>query len=273
MGKIMSIDLACSTRGLGICLLEPAPDTPLKVEFASPEHIGLHDPLFPTTVGEAIFGFCSRQAIPIVLIDGPQAWKDPDSELAYCRRCEKKLNTPAKTGIVGNVKPATWTRFVEFSIAVFSRLVDLGRKLAENPHPVAADGEVLVLESFPFSAWRKAGILPLPSKRKCRSEDLAQRLSELQRLYRPIVATAPNHDELQALVAGLAGIAILDGNTSGYQLDGSPPICKNGVLVGGLHCESAEAEEHKPPPGSNRMKAVRFCTKTAEVEATHTTPN
>jgi hypothetical protein len=233
MGKIMSIDLACSTRGFGICLLEAAPDTPLKVEFASPEHIGLHDPLFPTTVGEAIFGFCSRQAIPIVLIDGPQAWKDPDSELAHCRHCEKKLNTPAKTGLVGSVKPATWTRFVAFSIAVFSRLVELGGKVAENPQPIAVDGELLVLESFPFSAWRKVGILALPSKRKCRSGDLVHRLGELQRLYRMTIATSPNHDELQALVAGLAGIAILDRNASGYQLDGSAPIYKGGLLTEG----------------------------------------
>jgi hypothetical protein len=162
-------------------------------------------------------------------MDG-QAWKDPDSELAHSRRCEKQLNTQAKTGIVGKVKPATWTRFVEFSIAIFNRLVELGGRLADRPQPVALDGQLLVLESFPFSAWKKVGILPLPSKRKCQREDLVHRFGELQRLYRLMVVTDPNHDELQALVAGLAGIAILDGHTSHYQLDGSPRFTKTGFL-------------------------------------------
>jgi hypothetical protein len=35
-----------------------------------------------------------------LLIDGPEAWKDPDNGLQHSRVCERELNTPAKTGPV-----------------------------------------------------------------------------------------------------------------------------------------------------------------------------
>jgi hypothetical protein len=36
----------------------------------------------------------------IIMIDGPQAWKHPHNGHAYQRDCERKLNTPAKIGLL-----------------------------------------------------------------------------------------------------------------------------------------------------------------------------
>ena len=48
------------------------------------------------------------------------------------------------------------------------------------------------------------------------------------------VARLPSHDELQALVAGLAGVAIVAGNPNGYIAEGAPPRKVAGAIVEGL---------------------------------------
>ena len=93
----------------------------------------LPTPLIPTTLADVIYDFCVREHISIVLLYGPQGWKDPESLLPHCRKCERALNTPAKTGLQGIVKPAPYTAFVEFSIAVFAQLVQRGARLAAAP--------------------------------------------------------------------------------------------------------------------------------------------
>ena len=66
----------------------------------------------------------------------------------------------------------------------------------------------LVIESFPLSAWRSLKIAPLPAKQKTRSIELDQRLRELAAVVPFYLSGNPTHDQLQAVVAGLAGLAV-----------------------------------------------------------------
>jgi hypothetical protein len=169
-----------------------------------------------------------------VLLDGPQGWKHPANGLKHSRLCERILNAPAKTGTVGQVKPVNYTKFVEFSIGVFSHLIAGGALLATdaNIEPVA-DG-LLVLESYPCSAWRKLKMTPLPAKAKATPSDCEDRFGELTGRIGLNLKPCPSHDELQAFVAGLAGIAIVGRKHDGYVAEGASPFQHDGHLVEGF---------------------------------------
>jgi hypothetical protein len=59
-------------------------------------------------------------------------------------------------------------------------------------------------------------------------------LFRLQELFRFRADRIPTHDELQALVAGMAGVSILAGKPARYCVQGSPPREVNGVIVEGF---------------------------------------
>src|SRR5262245_48014242 len=65
----------------------------------------------PKQLAEFLNRYCLEREIRILLLDGPQGWKANDSELAHSRRCERALNTPAKTGLPPSVKPANYRDF------------------------------------------------------------------------------------------------------------------------------------------------------------------
>src|SRR5215469_11671737 len=101
MSAVLSVDLACTAANIGICVLEAKERDTCKVNFISATDWNLPTPLSPIALADTIFDFCVREHIPIVLLDGPQGWKDQESRLPHCRQCEKALNTPAKTGLQG----------------------------------------------------------------------------------------------------------------------------------------------------------------------------
>ena len=222
--RVLSIDLAYkSTRDLGVCLLERRISGPvIHVSFLSAQDVGLNDPPEAAQFGRSVVDFCQRQSISIVLIDGPQGWKDPDSELPHSRHCEKALNAPAKTGIVGHVKPRSYLPFVAFSISLFAELVELGAALVFDGAATLEPGLLTAAESLPLAAWRSLGIVPLPSKKKASQRDIEDRLCRLESVFPFQLNRKPGHDELQALIAGLAGIAIFEGCNQ-YGLYGGPP--------------------------------------------------
>ena len=235
MGKVLSIDLAHTTiRNLGICLLEEKHGRIAACSFPKPSQLGLADPPAAAPVAAAILEFCLRESIRVLLLDGPQSWKNPANGLKHSRLCERILNTPAKTGTLGQVKPVNYTKFVEFSIDVFARLIAAGALLATNRsiEPIA-DG-LLVLESFPHSAWRKLKITPLPAKAKATPSDCEERFGELAGRYGLNTELHPSHDELQALVAGLAGIAIVGQKHDDYVAEGASPFQHDGHWVEGF---------------------------------------
>ena len=235
MGRVLSIDLAYTTvQNLGICLLEEDRGIVKEFNFLQPSQLGLADPPVPALFGEAIYSFCVDEGVRLLILDGPQGWKDPGSELVHCRRCERILNAPAKTGIAGQVKPANYIRFVEFSISVFRELVERGALLARSPRIEPPSDRLLVLESLPLSAWRKLRIPPLPAKARATEADCEERFAAVAKLFGLKSNRRPSHDELQALIAGLGGVAILGGNVHGYLAEGSPPFRHEGSWVEGF---------------------------------------
>jgi len=232
--RVLSIDLAYKNAcDLGICLLEQRSGI-VDVSFLPFWDMGVENPPNPKQLASSIHSFCRAHRISVVMLDGPQGWKDRTSELPHMRVCERVLGTPAKTGVSGRVKPKNYTAFVEFSVETFAQLARLGSALVTNADPAVPSRKMLAVESFPMSAWRSLRIKPLPAKRKARSIDVSQRLGELQEVFGLRVCGRPNHDELQALVSGLGGLAIAAGNTSGYLAVGSPPKKQDGVIVEGF---------------------------------------
>lgn len=140
----------------------------------------------------------------LIFVDGPQGWRDPAEDVSELRVCERKLAAPAKTGLPLQVKPHNYTPFVRFSIEVFDALHDLGWKRLMDPAALAT-AEHTAVESFPLAAWRALKIPSLPAKAKASAHDIAERLGIIKSLGPLDLDGEPTHDQLQAIVAGLAG--------------------------------------------------------------------
>jgi hypothetical protein len=136
------------------------------------------------------------------------------------------LNTPAKTGLPGSVKPANYRPFVEFSIAVFDALASLTwRRLSASHAPFAG---FTTVESFPLSAWRVLGLKGLSAKNKATLVHIDGCRQELARLMPLRFSGIPSHDELQATVAGLAGLALEAGDWENCAIAGVAPSFVDG---------------------------------------------
>jgi hypothetical protein len=171
---------------------------------------------------------CGARNIRIMVLDGPQAWKSSHSDLKHARMSERQLNTPAKTGLPGMVKPGTYRPFAEFCLDVYDALCRRGwRRLETSEQPSATQSRVLV-ESYPHAAWKALGIKPLPSKRRARVSDLAEAFAALRALMPIVVNRPPNHDQMQAIVGGLPGLALEERNSAGARIVGTPPRREEG---------------------------------------------
>ena len=236
MALILSVDLACRDyEDFGFCLLEESAGKVVAVQYLPYQAIGLGGIPQADTFADRALRFCLDTGICILMLDGSQGWKDPNNGLLHQRVCEKELNTQAKTGIIGKVKPANFKTFVSFTINVFGVLNKTGLvSLVTEPKIAVPARGILLVETYPHSAWRKLGIRPLAGKKKCSPEQIAQNAAELKRRFELPETKSPTHDELSALVAGLAGVAIANGNISGYIASGVPPkLVPEGYIVEG----------------------------------------
>lgn len=171
---------------------------------------------------------CGVRDIRVMLLDGPQAWKSRHNGLEHARVSERQLNTAAKTGLPGMVKPVTYRAFAEFCLDVYDALCRRGwRRLGTQGQPGSAQERVLV-ESYPHAAWKALGLKPLPSKRRARVSDLAEAYAALNALIPFTTNRPPNHDQLQAIVGGLPGLALEERNTDGARIVGNPPRREEG---------------------------------------------
>ncbi|HTO51988.1 MAG TPA: DUF429 domain-containing protein [Myxococcota bacterium] len=170
----------------------------------------------------SLAGACGAR---LVAIDGPQAWKDESNGLVHQRRAERELAAQAKTGPPGTVKPATQRRFTELSIALFDSLAERGfpRFDAARPEAPAA------LEVFPTACWRALGAKPLPGKSRTSEAELARCCELLRARFGVRFRGRPTHDELQAAVAGLAGIALVGHAGLAWRACGAPAVQVDGV--------------------------------------------
>jgi hypothetical protein len=233
---ILSVDLAYRHyEYFGFCLLEESAGKAIAVQYLHHQAIGLEGAPQAETFANRVLGFCLDTGVSILMLDGSQGWKDPDNGLLNQRVCEKELNTQAKTGIKEEVKPANFKSFVSFAISVFSALNKIGHiSLVTEPRIVVPARGILLIETYPHSAWKKLGIRPLARKQKCPPEQITQNAEELKRRFGLPETRTPTHDELSALVAGLAGVAIAADNTSGYIASGLPPkLVPEGYIVEG----------------------------------------
>ncbi len=171
---------------------------------------------------------CTVRGIRVLLLDGPQAWKSCGNGLRHCRMSEQQLNTAAKTGLPGMVKPVTYRAFAEFCLDVYDALCRRGwRRLGTREQPDSEPERVLV-ESYPHAAWRSLGLKPLPSKRRAKISDLAEAYGALRALVPLTASRPPNHDQLQAIVGGLPGLALEERDATGTRIVGKPPRREDG---------------------------------------------
>ena len=221
---ILSVDLASRRYAdIGIALMHGHP---------SASHVTLVDPARDLALqgapnvslfADALLQLAREQHVRVMLIDGPQAWRANESPFVHSRQCERETRCPGKTGLPGVVLPRTWTSMATFSIALFDRLHDAGWPRLTR----AWNGEPATIESFPTHAWRSLGHTALPGK--SRKPDLAPWQAMLRNSGVQSFLGHASHDELQAVVAGLAGVQLCAGGLSACDVRGSEPRCEDGV--------------------------------------------
>jgi hypothetical protein len=204
--------------------VDPA-ETPIQCQIVSWNEPGQVD---ANILAGRLNHFCGVRGIRVLMLDGPQAWKSGNNGLEHARVSERRLNTAAKTGLPGMVKPITYRAFAEFCLDVYDGLCRRGwRRLETRDQPGSPQDRILA-ESYPHAAWKALGIKPLPSRRRARVSDLAEAFAALQSIVPLTVDRPPNHDQLQAIVGGLPGLALEEHNEAGAQIIGKPPRREDG---------------------------------------------
>jgi hypothetical protein len=232
-GAVLSVDIAHRRYAdNGIAFLDQGSDV---VRLLKADDLGVSDPPTPEDFAAALSSFCHREGVTVLLLDGPQGWREPSSQIEHMRLCERVLNTPGKTGVIGTAKPSTYLPYIKFSIELFHEL-----RITHDWALLKSDWNKRpwkrwLVESFPSAAWKTLGLKKLPAKTKSTSDHLItgrDNLSNLTGLKLPDVLT---HDELQAAVVLPVGRAIVEGEEEQVILSGVDPyITMEGVVLEGL---------------------------------------
>ncbi len=185
-------------------------------------------PVDPEILAGRLNHLCNLRGIRVLMLDGPQAWKAAHNGFAHARVSERQLNTACKTGLPGTVKPMTYRAFAEFCLDVYEALCRRGwRRLDKQDQPLSGTDRVLV-ESYPCAAWKSLGLPALAAKRRARVSDLAEAFHALESVVPLTVNRPPNHDQLQAIVGGLPGLAIAERDSAALRIVGSQPRREDG---------------------------------------------
>lgn len=227
---VMSVDLAFRRwSDLGIVVLDKqaagAEGEVIACEIVSWNEPG---PVDAETLAGRLNHMCNVRGIHVLMLDGPQAWKSSKNGLLHARTSERQLNTAAKTGLPGMVKPATYRNFAEFCVDVYDALCRRGWRRLDTRVQPSQKPERFLVESYPHAAWRSLGLKPLPSKRRAKVSDLAQAFGALRSLVPLTVNRPPNHDQIQAIVAGLPGLALEARDAQGARIVGTAPRREEG---------------------------------------------
>jgi hypothetical protein len=218
-------DAPAGSRNLPAIQCEVIPVETLTTDTGAPE---MREKVDPLDLANRLQCFCRKREINILLLDGPQAWKSRTNGQEYARVSERALNTAAKTGLPGEVRPRTYTHFAEFSIAVFNALTLLGWNRLSTKRRPGDEAERLLVESYPHAAWKSLGLKPLPSKRRAHVQDLAAGFNALRALIPFEVNQRLSHDQLQAIAGGLPGLSLEGHNAAGARIVGHPPFREDG---------------------------------------------
>jgi hypothetical protein len=242
---VLSVDLAYRRWfDLGIVVLdrtrpesaisEGRPGTsPIHCEILPSEAAGQNEgPIDADILAARLNHHCAARGIRVMMLDGPQAWKSITNGCAHARVSDRQLNTASKTGLPGMVKPITYRIFAEFCLDVYDALCRRGWKrldatVGTNNRNRPTQERVLV-ESYPYAAWKSLGLPPLPSKRLAKVSDLAQAYGALRSVISFTTNRPPNNDQLQAIVGGLPGLALEERNAAAIRIVGHPPRREGG---------------------------------------------
>ena len=220
---VISVDLAARRyRDCGIAVLDGS-STSARVELISPESIGLTGRPEPATLAKALATLAAATGSSLILLDGPQGWRAAVSDVTHMRLCERQTRTPGKTGVPHVVKPASWTLMAVFSIGVFDHLQELHWPRFTQEWV----GDRRTVEIFPTHCWRELGLTALPGKSSTIGP-LTQWMDSLSSFCDLQWPHSPSHDELQAVVGGLAGLAIGEHGLSSCSLAGREPFIEDG---------------------------------------------
>jgi hypothetical protein len=156
----VSVDLASRKYAdIGIAILIDTVSG-INVELIRPSELGLTGVPDAQILTGKLIDLAENKCSNFLFLDGPQGWCARTTLQKIMRDCERATRAPGKTGLPGCVKPRSFTRMVEFSIAVFDALHDAGwQRLGHN-----WCGDRCSIESFPTHAWRNLGLAPLPAK-------------------------------------------------------------------------------------------------------------
>jgi len=202
--RVLSVDLAyASYTAIGVALLARDGGRTMAQRLDLPltgtPHPGqLADWLHETARTHAVAGLC---------IDGPLGWKAPDTESLHCRLSEKAVRAPGKTGLPPDgVKPRSYLAFTAFSIALFERLtMQLGYRLP------GTDGEANASKTRPHDL-----------------EAAVHRFEQGTGIAITPAVTPLTHDQLQAVVGGVAGVRWASGDHDAVTLAGAAPFRLDG---------------------------------------------
>lgn len=202
--------------------------------MGSPGLYPLHDlgsgrgPVDPEQLAGRLNHLCTTRDIRVILLDGPQAWKSVRNGLEHARVSERQLNTAAKTGLPGMVKPTTYRAFAEFCLDVYEALCRRGWSRLDTSKRSGKTQDRVLVESYPHAAWKSLGLKPLPAKQKAKVSDLAAAYAALHSVVPLRTNQPPNHDQLQAIVGGLPGLALNESMTEAVRIVGNPPRHEEG---------------------------------------------
>lgn len=230
-------------------------------------------PLTPLALADVIDSFARSKNVRAVSIDGPQGWRDPSTDPSLPgvgRRCEYEARTPGRTGAHPRTYPSSQSGWISFSIALFEELLRRpGVLLAEEITEEVPMGGYLLLECFPTSTWRFSGLRPLPGK--ARRPPLPPYVADLTAAYSLPPLTVTSHDDLQAVVAALPAVGVLNGPVT-VRRRGVASSIVNGLRVEGVIWEACPrggpvlmslspggAPPSPPPPTTGKGHVATAC--------------
>jgi hypothetical protein len=231
-GNVLSVDLAYKKyNDNGFAYLESSSND---VKILNPSDLKLSGVPSPSDMAAALTSFSHQRRVSVMLLDGPQGWRFPHSQIEHMRLCERVLNTPGKTGDVESVKPRTYLPYIKFSIDLFHHMrLDHDWELLTQDWADRQGGRWLV-ETFPSSAWKTLGLPKLPSKSKTKPEQLETWRIDLELVTGLILPTNLSHDDLQASVVLPIGRAIAERRSECVILSGTDPmVTEEGIVLEG----------------------------------------
>lgn len=226
---VVGVDLACARwRDVGFAVLVEGPTGRIAVETSTAADLGLSGRPEAAALADALDGLGRDVGARHLLIDGPGGWKRGDAHDRLTRVAERLARTPGKAGLPGITWPRTFLRFTEFSIALFDALAARGWQRLVAPERLVGTRGRFALETFPTATWRALGLVPLAGKQRA---DAAAVRAATRRLCGVVPLALPRaigHDELQAVVAGLPGLAIAAGRRDQWAALGERLVREDG---------------------------------------------